>query len=271
MSITCIAVIWCGNLAICTPALIRPRSSTFGMTPTAGFCGFVLVYPNAGYFDLDVRSDARDSVLEADMLRWAEQRLPATSGAPGTLSTLVNEHDVARRKLLEHHGYTCGAPWLYLERSLTKPLPPVTSPPGFQVRALRPTEADARAVVLAAAFGASVDTERYVQLMATPGYDRTLDIVAVASDGRLGAFALGWFDPVSNVAQFEPVGTAPEFRRLGLGQAVLVAGMEALKRQGAERVVVIVEAAEDLAVRLYSSVGLARQWQLFLYSKPYDN
>jgi len=103
--------------------------------------------------------------------------------------------------------------------------------------------------------------------MQAPGYVRDLDIVAVAPDQRFAAFAMCWVDQGNRVGQFEPVGTAPEFRRQGLGQAVLVEGLRRMYQHGAERVIVIVEAAEEAACALYASVGLREQWSLSWYTK----
>jgi mycothiol synthase len=230
--------------------------------------GFVLVYPAWGFFDLEVQAQHRDPVLERAMLTWAETQIRAQLGDDGALYTLVHEHDTSRSELLARHGYTKGEPWLYLQRSLTEPIPTPRLPPDFQVRHVQDTsEAEARAGVLAAAFGARAQPEQYRQLMRAPGYNIELDLVAVAPDGQFGAFALGWIDHVNKVGQFEPVGTAPEFQRMGLGRAVLLEGMRHMQARGAESVVVLVEEAEQAARALYESVGLKPCWQLSLYSK----
>ena len=129
------------------------------------------------------------------------------------------------------------------------------------------SEAAARAAVLAATFGTTVQTEQYHHLMQAPGYDIELDLVVVAPDARFGAFAMCWIDPVNKIGQFEPVGTAPQFRQIGLGRAVLLEGMRQMKARGVETVVVIVEEAEQAARAFYESVGFKPRWKLFLYSK----
>ncbi len=234
-----------------------------------GLIGFVLLYPAFGFFDLEVHTQHRGSLLERAMLTWAETQLRAQQPAvDGGLYTLVHAQDMSRSELLEQHGYTKGEPWLYLQRSLDQPIPIPQLPPAFGVRHVQDgSEASARATVLAAAFGAAVQAERYVQFMQAPGYNSELDIVAVAPDRRFAAFAMCWVDPVNKVGQFEPVGTAPEFRRMGLGRAVLLEGMRQMQRRGAESVMVIVEEAEQAARALYASVGLKACGQLFLYDK----
>jgi mycothiol synthase len=226
--------------------------------------GFVLLFPPYGGFEVQLRPQDRDTALEAELLQWAEQHLPATTGR----STLVNNHDTTRLTLLTDSGYAPQGEWLYLERRLNDPLPHPCVPTGFSIRPVSDEhEASARATVLGAAFDAPPRPEWYQRLMQAPGYVRDLDIVAVAPNQRFAGFAMCWVDQGNRVGQFEPVGTAPEFRRQGLGRAVLAEGLRRMQQYGAERVIVIVEAAEEAACALYASVGLSEQWSLSWYTK----
>lgn len=233
--------------------------------------GFVFLYPGFGFFDLEVQAQHRDTELENTMLAWAETQFRAQRSADGPCSTFVHEQDASRSELLTKHGFARRDPYLYMQRSLADAIPSLDIPSGFRVRHLRDAgEAKARAAVLAAAFGAPVETEPYERLMQAPGYQIELDLVAVAPDQRFGAFAMCWIDPLNKVGQFEPVGTAPDFRHMGLGRALLGEGMRRMKTRGAEHVIVIVEEAEQAAQALYGSVGLEPRWRLFLFSKEYQ-
>ncbi len=57
--------------------------------------------------------------------------------------------------------------------------------------------------------------------------------VAVAPDAKYAAFCTIWFDDVTRSAYFEPVGTAPQQQRCGLGKAVMCKGLRRLKHMGA--------------------------------------
>jgi ribosomal protein S18 acetylase RimI-like enzyme len=91
--------------------------------------------------------------------------------------------------------------------------------------------------------------------MQSPVYDPELDVVAVAPDGRIGAFCIVWPDPVNKVGLFEPVGTHPDFQRRGLGKAVMSEALRRLRERGMTEACVCTNANHTPAVRLYESVG----------------
>ena len=64
-----------------------------------------------------------------------------------------------------------------------------------------------------------------------PHFRKDLTIVAVAPNGDYAAYAGLWPVPDNNVAYLEPVATDPNYRRMGLGKAVV---QESLRRVAAE-------------------------------------
>jgi len=186
------------------------------------------------------------------------------------MSTLVNQRDALLQGLLTRRGYAPSGDWLYMQRSLATPIAVVEPPQGWSVRNVQSVdEAAARATVLGLAFEAPPFVHWYQKLMRSPGYDIDLDLVAVAHDGHFGAFAQVWVDQANKVGQFEPVGTAPNARRLGLAQAVLSEGLRRMQSRGMQTAIVIVEAAEHSACQLYESIGFERVWQLDWYQQEY--
>jgi len=53
------------------------------------------------------------------------------------------------------------------------------------------------------------------------------------------------------------VGVSPEWSGHGLGRRLMTAGLERLRRRGAARATLYVEADNEPAVRLYRSIGFA--------------
>ncbi|ANZ43313.1 GNAT family N-acetyltransferase [Lentzea guizhouensis] len=163
--------------------------------------------------------------------------------------------------------------WTQLnERDLTDIAEPVL-PHGFRFRTA--AEAGAEAVVRAHvdAWPRSVYTvEAYEDLRQTAPYREDLHVLVEAPDGTMACSAIMWLDEVNRTAEFEPVGTHPDFRRRGLATAMLLHGMRLARAAGATHMTVACLGAEGrpAARELYYGVGfrmLARDVPLV---KPAD-
>jgi len=108
-----------------------------------------------------------------------------------------------------------------------------------------------------AEFGTRVTEETYPVVMATWPYRSDLDFMIEDPQGRPVAFALGWYDEANKLGEFEPVGTDPTARRLGLGRAVNLFGLHRFRAAGATRAIVACrgDAGHPAPCRLYESIG----------------
>ena len=73
--------------------------------------------------------------------------------------------------------------------------------------------------------------EGYEGVRQMAAYRGDLHVLVEAADGTMAASTIIWLDEVNQTAEFEPVGTHPAYRRLGLGTAMLLHGMH-LAREG---------------------------------------
>jgi mycothiol synthase len=140
-------------------------------------------------------------------------------------------------------------------------LPLLALPGGFHVRSLA---GDASEVADRAAAHrevwhpwtvGEVTDEQYARFMRVPGYDRDLDVVAVAPDGTIAAYVNGWLDPVNRIGDFGPVGAREAYRRQGLTRAVLLEALRRMKARGMNRVCVSTGEDNVAARGLYESIG----------------
>jgi len=78
-----------------------------------------------------------------------------------------------------------------------------------------------------------------------------------APDGTMASSTIMWLDEANKTAEFEPVGTHPDYRRLGLGRAMLLHGMHLARAAGATHVTVACLGApgHPKARGLFYSVG----------------
>jgi mycothiol synthase len=89
-------------------------------------------------------------------------------------------------------------------------------------------------------------------------YNEELDLVVVAPDCTFAAFTTVRIDPISKLAEFEPVGVHPNHRRKGLAKAIISEGLRRLQKYEPQAVVILGAASTEAATRLYDSLGFSR-------------
>jgi ribosomal protein S18 acetylase RimI-like enzyme len=104
--------------------------------------------------------------------------------------------------------------------------------------------------------------------MRSPAYVLAHDMVAVAADGTIASFAISWADEALSLAQFEPVGTHPDFQRRGLASAVLQESLARLAAAGIERARVMTGGTNERAQRAYRALGFQLVDEVAAYRAP---
>ncbi|MDX1613642.1 MAG: GNAT family N-acetyltransferase [Candidatus Promineifilaceae bacterium] len=228
----------------------------------AGQVAAVLNPEAPGQVFLQIDPDLCPLEQEDEMLTIAERYLSVETDAGRRQMTVwaaTNDRGLVAR--LRARGYERGR-WTELRRRRlleTRLLSPRLAP-GYTVRALGDeSELPARSWLSWRAFHPDAPDEEYEgwewyrNIQRAPLYRRDLDLVAVASGGELAAFCTIWFDDVTRTGALEPVGTAPEHRRRGVGKALLVEGLRRLRWLGAT--LATVGSYEEPAHTLYEAVG----------------
>ncbi|MFG2887470.1 GNAT family N-acetyltransferase [Streptomyces sp. NPDC048297] len=102
--------------------------------------------------------------------------------------------------------------------------------------------------------------EAYEGVRRTAPYRGDLHVLVEAPDGTMAASTITWLDEANETAEFEPVGTHPAYRRLGLGRAMLLHGMHLARDAGARHMTVACLGAPGRAEArgLYYSVGFRK-------------
>lgn len=142
------------------------------------------------------------------------------------------------------------APWAALDM-LIRP------GPGYTIRPLAgAAELDDYVALHRAAFGSHSMTSAWRRrALGMPTYRLDLDLVAVAPDGGLAGFCVGWLDSARRVGQVEPIGTHPAHQRRGLGRALLDEMFRRFAAHGAVTAIVETENVRSPAQGLYASAG----------------
>jgi ribosomal protein S18 acetylase RimI-like enzyme len=148
--------------------------------------------------------------------------------------------------------------WTQLnERDLTEVEQPVL-PAGFRFRTADEAGAEAAVRAHVDAWAPSTYTaESYQGVRQTAAYRGDLHVLVQAPDGTMASSTIMWFDEANKTVEFEPVGTHPDYRRLGLGTVMLRHGMRLARAAGAAHATVVCLGAPGRpeARGLYYGVG----------------
>ena len=188
----------------------------------------------------------RAALAEGPVTAWSHGDHPAAAALAGTLGlTAVRE--------------------LWVMRTVAGGDPrDVVVPEGFSIRAFRPGSDDAGVLAVnAAAFAAhpeqgSLDQAGLEERMAEEWFDPA-GLLVGERDGEVVGFHWTKVHPAqdggSAHGEVYVIGVHPSTQGTGLGRALLVAGLEHLRSQGLDEVVLYVEGDNHGAVRLYESFG----------------
>ncbi len=220
-----------------------------------------------------VHPEARDGSLEAAIINWAATRLNEVQRERGGTVKLyagTNSLDAWRIATLEQHGFTPVRYLLRMDHPMAAPLPEPELPPGFT---LRPLAGEAEVAAWVEMFNLSfidhwnhhpLTVEQRLYIMSEPDYNPDYDLIAVGPDGTFAAFCACAFDNEElarsgqRIGWIYVLGTRRGFRSMGLGRAMLLAGMRRLQADGVTTVRLIVDAQSLTgATRLYESVGFS--------------
>jgi GNAT superfamily N-acetyltransferase len=207
--------------------------------------------------------------LVDDVIGWYDR---VAAGLERTVMPQLNDELALKR--WDAHGYQTDpaslgdtGSWSQLsERDLTDLEQPAL-PDGFRFR--NAAEAGPQAAVRAHvdAWAPSTYTaESYEGVRRTAAYRSDLHVLVEAPDGTMAASTIMWLDEANKTAEFEPAGTHPDYRRRGLGRAMLLHGMQLARDAGATHMTVACQGApgRPSARELYYSVG----FRLFTRDAP---
>jgi len=191
-----------------------------------------------------------------DILDWFAAETPGVAR-----QTFARAGTADARRRIESHGYAhhSPAPFDLMNMRDLREIEEPALPAGYRLTTMREVGAIApRVAVHRAAWEPSrLTEEKYAAATRTWPYRDNLDFVVEAPDGTLAASALGWYDEANRVGEFEPVGTHPDHRRLGLARAVLLFGMQRFSEAGATHAIVGCRGDDGYPVPklVYESIG----------------
>lgn len=219
-----------------------------------------------------VHSAVRGQGLESELIAWGSEQLRGIGrerGLPARVYMGAPEQDAQGRAMLEAHGFAPVRYFFVMRRPLDQPIAEPQFPPGFTLRHMSRDLADVERWV--EMYNLSfidhwgfhpLTLERRLHRMADPTYRPEQDLVGVAPDGTFAGFCTCAINETDNAHSgrkdgwIAVLGTRRGYRKIGLGRALLLAGLHLLKGAGMDTGVLDVDAENPTgALRLYESVG----------------
>jgi predicted N-acetyltransferase YhbS len=179
--------------------------------------------------------------LKREMLDYAEMYLlGAEQDGTQYIRAFVNDFDVEFCDLVHSRGYEMKAGWSRPVSIFVIPdrFPEIQVPGEFVLQSLAD---DNDLVKLDRALWRGFNhegepdgsLEGRKQAQSVPNYRLDLQIVAKAPDGNFVSYCGMWYEPINRIAYVEPVATDPDYRRMGLGRAVVWEGIRRCGEMGA--------------------------------------
>jgi GNAT superfamily N-acetyltransferase len=136
--------------------------------------------------------------------------------------------------------------WTQLNQRDLTDLEEPALPDGFRFRTADEVEPEAVVQAHVDAWAPSrYSLEAYETVRRSAAYRGDLHILVEAADTTMAASTIMWFDQANKTAEFEPVGTHPGYRRLGLARAMMLHGMQRARAAGATHMTVVCAGAAD--------------------------
>lgn len=201
--------------------------------------------------------------LKRDVLEYAENFLSGVAkDGRKYLCAFVNDVDAEFNALIESRGYTRDEreARVMMKFSIPSPFPAIQLPKGFHLTSLA-EECDWAKVhrVMWRGFNHGDDVpmneeelESRRKLFDTPKARRDLKVAVKAPNGEFAAFCGMFYEPTNRFAYVEPVATDPAYRRMGLGKAAMLEGIQRCGALGAT----VAFVGNDLPI--YRSVGFQK-------------
>lgn len=200
--------------------------------------------------------------MAREIVPWMHDRVKELRGdkeGDAKMSFVVDDDDADFIRVLTDSGFHKGEVEGDKQiRSADTPVPTYSLPKGYSIRnaVIEKDFLKYREVQMAVfTHIVSMTKEQLVLYSTASFYREDLDIIAVGPAGHFAAFCTARIDPVSKIAELEPVGTHPDHRRLGLAKAVICESLKRLHKYRPSVIVILGAAPTEGARKLYKSVG----------------
>jgi predicted N-acetyltransferase YhbS len=219
-----------------------------------------------GFGEAFVQRHPQYVFLLDEMLNYAQATL--ANEKTNSLHIYVYDDDAPLQTLLQRRGYEPNVQDVgYDSEFVVGRRPEVELPAGYVLQSMaQENNIELRREIFGRAFNHPEPAEwpsafSYQELQRAPDYRPDQDLYIVGPDGRYVSCCIVWYDALNRLGILEPVGTHPDFRQMGLGKAVVLAGIGRAAALGAEKVCV------GSGQRFYEAIGFEKKYIAYRWAR----
>ena len=201
--------------------------------------------------------DPEHPQVAALLIEWAE--------ASGMREIEIIQGNMFLTGLIQSRGYSRSSDSMVMrEKPLSNTSPEaVNLPHGYSIRVLHESEWDCYFEAIHTVFNMMDTHEAFASIQRSPSNVHDLHLNVVNEQNQIAAFCSVWLDSDNNVAEFEPVGTLPQFQKRGLAAALMANACNRLREMGCAQANVASWSESVGANKLYSACGFMEQDRLY--------
>jgi ribosomal protein S18 acetylase RimI-like enzyme len=144
---------------------------------------------------------------------------------------------------------------------------PVNLPAGYKIEIMKHSNWISYFIAVNAVFNMMDNVDSFRSILQGPSNVPELHLNVVSDNNEIAAFCSVWLDRENNVASFEPVGTVPQFQKMGLGAALLAHASNKLREMRCPLVTVESWSESIGANKLYSAAGMVEIDSMYNWKK----
>ncbi len=218
------------------------------------------------FFEVGTTNITKD--LLEEMFEFAENNLSIKKNCKQFIQLRIPDCDKQREHIAASRGYE------KLSWSETTSVISIEDrqegrlPKGFTIKEGSDLSDEVKGEAHAKAFGyfdnkehAEKSPSAYNLIKKAPDYRSDLDLYVISESGEVASFCTMWFDETNKIGILEPVGTNPNYRKMGLGRAVIGEALRRIALEGATKA--YVGSAQDF----YTSIGFQKEYKYNVWEK----
>jgi ribosomal protein S18 acetylase RimI-like enzyme len=201
--------------------------------------------------------DPEHAHLAVTLIEWAE--------SSGMREIEVLQGNRFLTDLIQSRGYARSSDFMVMrEKPLANtPQESVNLPNGYSIRVLERSEWDCYFEAVHTVFNMMDTHEAFASIQQSPSNAHDLHLNVVNEQNQIAAFCSVWLDHDNNIAEFEPVGTLPQYQKQGLAAALMACACNRLREMGCAQANVESWSESVGAHKLYSGCGFVEQDRLY--------